>query len=171
MGLTSLTVDYGQVSTACLVRAIDDGDRLGLVTSALLDIQRSSDRGNAAVEQISDEETRFYTGLRQLCIMEQHGVHLTKQGEAYEATPHRSPGKANQDDGKLAALLRSSLGFLPCGYLGGDLSPRRRQEGLGRLPPGAAQYGDGAGLRLGVGVRSFLLLGLHALLLSAAVMG
>ena len=109
MGLTSLTVDYGQVSTACLVRAVDDGDRLGLVTSALLDIQRSSDRGNAAVEEISDEETRFYTGLRQLCIMEQHGVQLTKQGEVYEATPPRSPGITNQDDGKLATLLRSSL--------------------------------------------------------------
>jgi exonuclease III len=109
MGLTSLTVDYGQVSTACLVRAVDDSDRLGLVTSALLDIQRSSDRGNAAVEEISDEETRFYTGLRQLYIMEQHGVQLTRQGEAYEASPPRSPGTANQDDGKLAALLRSSL--------------------------------------------------------------
>ena len=105
-GLISLTVDYAQISTSCLVRSISDEDRLGTVTDALLDLQKHSKRGNAAVEELMDDETRFYTSLRQLRIMERCGISLTKQGEVYECTPPE-PTHVCEADRQLSALLRA----------------------------------------------------------------
>jgi hypothetical protein len=103
-GVISLTVDYAQISAACLVRAMDDADRLGIVTTALLQIQRDSCRGNAAVEEVADEETRFYTGLRQMCVMKSHGLQLTIKGEIYKES---TLGEGDEMDERVATLLRS----------------------------------------------------------------
>ena len=106
VGLISLVVDYAQISTACLTRAVADDDRLGLVTTALLEMQRASERGSAAVEEIADEETRYYPLLRQLCVMERCGICLTQRGAVYSSSPPTPTGMTEMDI-RLAALLRA----------------------------------------------------------------
>lgn len=59
------------------------------------------------MEETADEETKFYTGLRQLCIMRQHGVYFTKRGEIYSDTLPEDTNTVSQSDARLATLLRS----------------------------------------------------------------
>ena len=58
------------------------------------------------MEEIADEETRYYPLLRQLCIMERCGICLTQRGEVYSSTPPTPTGTTEMDL-RLAALLRA----------------------------------------------------------------
>jgi ribonuclease HI/exonuclease III len=108
LGVISLVPDYVQVSTRCLVRGVNDDDRLGLVTKALLTIQRDK-MGGAPVEELSKGEARFCTTLRQLAIMNRHGIDLEIKGQIFNQLPPRPNTLYSQDGGRLAALLRSQL--------------------------------------------------------------
>jgi len=106
IGLISLSVEYAQISTACLVRAHSDPGMLGMVTRELLNTQRDK-MGGAPVEEITDGEARFCTGLRQLAIMARHDIQLVVMGTPYDQTPPHQNTLYSQDGGRLTALLRS----------------------------------------------------------------
>ena len=106
-GVHSFAVDYAQISATMLTRALEDKSRLGLVSKALLDLQRSL-MGGAPVEELAEGSTRFCTSLRQLAVMARHGLSLwlPRSAEPYAETPD---GTNNNHLWGLTSLLRAEL--------------------------------------------------------------
>ena len=86
MGLTSLAVEYTTRVAASLVRALNDPGRLGIVTKALLSLQRAKEGGTPA-EELATHSARYCTSLRKLQIMDRHGLQLTVNGQLYSPLP------------------------------------------------------------------------------------
>ena len=105
LGVISLTVDYAQISASHFTRALRDPGRLGIVSRALLDLQRRK-MGGAPVEYLDDGAARYCTLLRQLTIMNRHGLTLTLDGCPYPAC---APGTEGHQLWTLTALLRANL--------------------------------------------------------------
>ena len=76
MGVGSLMVEYVQVTTACLTRALNDTGRLGLVTRALMDLQHKQ-LSNLPPDQLPARATKHYTILRQIALMRKAGIELS----------------------------------------------------------------------------------------------
>jgi hypothetical protein len=111
LGAYSLTLEYAQISTARLVRALEDKGMLGNVTKRLLDLQRDK-MGGAPVEEMEAGEARFCTLLRQLAIMNRHEIKLTiantkEETQVYSQQSDNASSLYTQDEGRLSALLRA----------------------------------------------------------------
>lgn len=78
LGVTSLWVEYVQKNTAALTMTLNDDGRLGAVAHGLLDLQNS--RAGDMMSDSLNKQGRFYTCLRQLALLKEHGIGLGDKG-------------------------------------------------------------------------------------------
>ena len=85
LGIHSLMTDYTQITAATLTRALNDTDKLGHITRALLKDQ-AAHFGDTKAEDLPHTATRYTSTLRQLLILHQAGIQLQKDDNDITAT-------------------------------------------------------------------------------------
>ena len=88
MGISSLMVDYAQVTAATLTRALNDTGRLGTITRALISLQHAQ-MGNLPTQQLPKAATAHFTALRQLALLDYAGIKIT-DGKLGPITPPKA---------------------------------------------------------------------------------
>ena len=109
MGITSLMVDYVQVTTATLTRALNDTGRLGAVTRALIDLQHSR-MGDLPTGQMPRNATAHYTAIRQLALLQHAGITIMDGNRGPITPPEHGLWKLHDTHRKLIAANHSVLG-------------------------------------------------------------
>jgi hypothetical protein len=92
LGMPSLQLDYNQITTTTLTRAMNDQGTLGVTTSALLQLQHQKLQG-LNPNQIPRHATRYMSIMRQTHILKQADIQLQINGTPVEAELVRSINK------------------------------------------------------------------------------
>ena len=85
LGIHSLMTDYTQITAATLTRALNDTDKLGHITRALLKDQ-ATHFGDTKAEDLPHTATRYTSTLRQLLILHKAGIQIQKDDKDITAT-------------------------------------------------------------------------------------
>jgi hypothetical protein len=80
MGISSLMMEYTQITAATLTRALNDQEKLGCITRALLPIQ-SALLGDTKAGDLPHMATRYTSIMRQLQIMHKADIKIHKDEE------------------------------------------------------------------------------------------
>ena len=80
MGISSLMMEYTQITAATLTRALNDQEKLGCITRALLPIQ-SALLGDTKAGDLPHIATRYTSIMRQLQIMHKADIKIHKDEE------------------------------------------------------------------------------------------
>ena len=83
LGIASLLVDYAHMATKALIQHLNDDDRVGAITTALM-LQLKHDYQTLPMKYILNDKTS-YSILRQLALAKEHGISILINGTSLDS--------------------------------------------------------------------------------------